>query len=199
MRENEVEHSPELARPFCFCVVVWGEQFRNYFLQYCLPSLLAPGNIPALAGERPAEYIIATTAEDWQAMRGRRYFALSNVTQSRFFLSCLRRLPISRTGSIRSSALSFTARRSFRGRPTGSLQFPTISMLTAQSLVSMNWRRAAHKLSSSTLSLGLWKSLSLRHSRKWDYCRTPIAVIPVRRWFIGRASWFQPHSDRFIA
>jgi hypothetical protein len=69
MRENEDEHSPELARPFCFCVVVWGEQFRNYFLQYCLPSLLAPGNIPALAGKRPAEYIVATTAEDWQAMQ----------------------------------------------------------------------------------------------------------------------------------
>ena len=49
--------------------MVWGDQFRNYFLQYCLASLLSPGNIPALAGSRPAEFIIATTAEDWQAMR----------------------------------------------------------------------------------------------------------------------------------
>ena len=66
------ENGPSVAtfepRPFCFVTVVWGEQFRNYFLRYCLASLLAPGNIPSLAGHRRAEFIIATTAEDWQAM-----------------------------------------------------------------------------------------------------------------------------------
>jgi hypothetical protein len=56
-------------RPFYLVLVVWGEQYRNYFLEYCLPSLLAPSNIPALAGRRPAKYLIATTAEDWGAMR----------------------------------------------------------------------------------------------------------------------------------
>jgi hypothetical protein len=75
MKEKEQPHSAEAtpvgvtsARPFCFIVVVWGEQFRNYFLQYCLPSLLAPGNIPALANSRGAEFIIATTSDDWAAM-----------------------------------------------------------------------------------------------------------------------------------
>jgi hypothetical protein len=66
--KNERSGTPEHARPFCFIVVVWGEQFRNYFLRFCLPSLLAPGNIPALGGRRAAEFTIATTAEDWQAM-----------------------------------------------------------------------------------------------------------------------------------
>jgi hypothetical protein len=56
-------------RPFYFVLVVWGEQYRNYFLEYCLPSLLAPGNLPALSGRRPAKYLIATTADDWAAMR----------------------------------------------------------------------------------------------------------------------------------
>lgn len=67
-RENEHSIEPAQVRPFCFVVVVWGEQFRDYFLRYCLPSLLAPRNIPALSGCRVAEFIIATTADDWRAM-----------------------------------------------------------------------------------------------------------------------------------
>jgi hypothetical protein len=55
-------------RPFYFVVVVWGDLFCNYFLQYCVPSLLAPGNIPALDGVRPAKFLIATTASDWKTM-----------------------------------------------------------------------------------------------------------------------------------
>jgi len=49
-------------------MVVWGEEYRNYFLEYCLPSLLSPKNIPSLAGRRPAKYLIASTREDWEAI-----------------------------------------------------------------------------------------------------------------------------------
>lgn len=56
-------------RPFCFVIVVWGEKFRNYLLDYCLPSLLAPGNIPALDGRRPVKCLFATTRADWELMR----------------------------------------------------------------------------------------------------------------------------------
>ena len=55
-------------------VVVWGQRFRNYLLEYCLPSLLAPGNIPSLAGQRPAKFIFTTTAEDWQAIQATAIF-----------------------------------------------------------------------------------------------------------------------------
>ena len=55
-------------RPFYFVLVVWGEQYRNYFLEFALPSLLAPGNIPAITGVRPSKFLIATTAADWDAM-----------------------------------------------------------------------------------------------------------------------------------
>ncbi len=58
-----------LERPFYFIVVLWGERFRNYFLDYCLPSLLAPGNIPSLTTRRPSKFLIATVAEDWTAMQ----------------------------------------------------------------------------------------------------------------------------------
>lgn len=50
---------------FCFMVVVWGERYRGYFAEYCLPSLLAPNNIPCIANKRDSRFAIATTAEDW--------------------------------------------------------------------------------------------------------------------------------------
>ena len=56
-------------RPFYFYVVFWGEQFRDYFLDLCLPSLLSPENIPALTGGRANRLLIATTREDWEKVR----------------------------------------------------------------------------------------------------------------------------------
>jgi hypothetical protein len=58
-----------LARGFYFIVVVWGERFCDYFLEYCLPSLLSPGNIPALRTRSPSKFLIATRPEDWELMR----------------------------------------------------------------------------------------------------------------------------------
>lgn len=55
-------------RPVCFIVVVWGREFREYFLRYCLASLMAPGNIPTLC--RPGDrFLIATTREDQAVLR----------------------------------------------------------------------------------------------------------------------------------
>jgi len=64
-----------VVRPFYFVVVVWGERFRNYFLEYCLPSLLAPGNIPSIVLRRPAKYLVATTQADWEVMQRTAIFA----------------------------------------------------------------------------------------------------------------------------
>jgi hypothetical protein len=62
------------ARPFYFIVILWGERFRNYFLEFCLPSLLSPGNIPALEPSRRSKFLIATRPEDWAAMAGTEIF-----------------------------------------------------------------------------------------------------------------------------
>ena len=43
---------------------VWGYQHVHRFLDSCLPTLLAPGNIPALAGALPCEFVLLTTRED---------------------------------------------------------------------------------------------------------------------------------------
>jgi hypothetical protein len=63
-----------ILRPFYLVLVVWGETYRNYFLEYCLPTLLAPGNIPAVARKRPMKYLMATTRKDWDAMRSTAIF-----------------------------------------------------------------------------------------------------------------------------
>jgi hypothetical protein len=52
-------------RPFYFNLVLWGERYRHYFLDYCLPSLLSPRNIPALSRKRGNKFLIATHAQDW--------------------------------------------------------------------------------------------------------------------------------------
>jgi hypothetical protein len=60
--------NPSLTlRPFYFVVVFWGETFRNYLADYCLPSLLAPGNIPALRRGNH-KFIFCTTRQDWEAI-----------------------------------------------------------------------------------------------------------------------------------
>lgn len=53
-----------VVKPFYFFTVLWGERFRNYFLEYCAPSLLAPGNIPSLQSHGH-KYLLATTRDDW--------------------------------------------------------------------------------------------------------------------------------------
>ena len=57
-----------LDRPFFFMTVLWGKRFRDYFLDWCLPTLLAPNNIPALSTKIKSRMIIATRPEDWDAM-----------------------------------------------------------------------------------------------------------------------------------
>ena len=64
-----------LDRPFYFIVVLWGERFREYFLEYCIPSLLSPGNLPALATRQPSKFLIATTAADWAAIQSSAIFS----------------------------------------------------------------------------------------------------------------------------
>jgi hypothetical protein len=60
--------SEVLDRAFYFIVVLWGERFRTYFLEYCVPSLLSTNNIPSLRTSRRNKFLIATRPEDWDAM-----------------------------------------------------------------------------------------------------------------------------------
>jgi hypothetical protein len=50
-------------------ITFWGEEYRRYFLDYCLASLLAPGNIPAITDKAAARLLIATNERDWAALQ----------------------------------------------------------------------------------------------------------------------------------
>ena len=75
--QTDAPPKPAIDRPFHIIVVLWGERFRNYFLNYCLPSLLSPGNIPALATRQRSKLVVATRPEDWEAMQATRIFRLA--------------------------------------------------------------------------------------------------------------------------
>ncbi len=48
---------------------VWGELYTRLLTDVCLPALLAPGNIPALAADRPTVFRIFTTEPDMARFR----------------------------------------------------------------------------------------------------------------------------------
>ena len=45
-------------------MAIWGEGFIRQFAEIGLPTLLAPGNVPALAAEYPCEFVFLTSADD---------------------------------------------------------------------------------------------------------------------------------------
>src|SRR5262249_29649524 len=53
---------------FHFIAVVWGEAFSRCFLEYCVASLLSPGNLPALKTRQRSKFLIATLPTDWAFM-----------------------------------------------------------------------------------------------------------------------------------
>ncbi len=65
-----------LERPFYFIVVLWGERFRNYLVDLCLPTLLSPGNLPALKTRERSRFLIFTRPEDWAALQKTPVFGL---------------------------------------------------------------------------------------------------------------------------
>ena len=75
------------VRPGTYIAVTfWGEEYRRFFLDYCLASLMAPGNIPAIRNKDAARLLIATRQDDWQAiqsepifMAAKRHIAIEHV------------------------------------------------------------------------------------------------------------------------
>lgn len=57
-----------LAKTY-IAITFWGESYRRDFLDYCLASLMAPDNIPAIANKADARLLIATRSDDWDAIQ----------------------------------------------------------------------------------------------------------------------------------
>ena len=50
-------------------ITFWGQEYRRYFLDFSLASLLAPGNLPAIADKSAARFLIATPDSDWAELQ----------------------------------------------------------------------------------------------------------------------------------
>src|SRR5262245_33505475 len=55
---------PIPAKACAVLLPVWGVPFVRRFLDFCLPTLLAPGNIPALAQALPTRFVLLTRSSD---------------------------------------------------------------------------------------------------------------------------------------
>jgi hypothetical protein len=55
-------------RPLCFMVQFWGRRYRDYFVDLCLPSMLAPYNLPLLRAADGHLFLIAAPREDWESI-----------------------------------------------------------------------------------------------------------------------------------
>src|ERR1700686_3397459 len=51
---------------------VWGVRFVRQFLEFTLPTLLAPGNVPALAKALPCQFTVLTSGRDLHLLREHR-------------------------------------------------------------------------------------------------------------------------------
>ena len=56
------------AAEYRVVVGLWGAEYRRLFLAACLPALMWPGNLPALASRLPARFDLYTTPEDAAAI-----------------------------------------------------------------------------------------------------------------------------------
>jgi hypothetical protein len=75
------------ANPYQVCILlaVWGESFINDFLQLSLPSLLASGNIPALAEAYPTRFTFLSRLRDIPVFeKNPAYQRLKNICQVDF-------------------------------------------------------------------------------------------------------------------
>jgi hypothetical protein len=68
LRQAERDPRPPL-KSVKLLLPVWGHRYVRQFLEVGLPTLLAPGNVPALAASLPSEFEILTSAADESYIR----------------------------------------------------------------------------------------------------------------------------------
>ena len=55
------ERGPQAVR---LLLPVWGQRYLRRFFEFSLPTMIAPGNIPALAAALPCTFVFLTSAQD---------------------------------------------------------------------------------------------------------------------------------------
>jgi hypothetical protein len=70
--ERPQEHAAQVKRAvkrITLLMPVWGYQFISRFLEFCLPTLLAPNNIPAIAQTKPCRFVLLSSVTDETVIR----------------------------------------------------------------------------------------------------------------------------------
>ena len=68
--KSEVKDSSARAiKQITLLMPVWGYQFIGRFLEFCLPTLLAPNNIPAISQAKPCRFILLSSVADEPIIR----------------------------------------------------------------------------------------------------------------------------------
>lgn len=113
-------------------VVFWGEEYRRYFLDYCLASLMAEGNIPAIKDKPNAKLLIATTAEDWRLLQTEIIFqaARALIAIEHILHEVPERILISEKMAVMSRAHKLLAQRMFEERAHGVFIYPDMIAAT---------------------------------------------------------------------
>ena len=66
---NSLQHRRPPPKAIQCVLPVWGYRFVRQFLEVGLPTLLAPGNVPALAATLPTRFIILSSLDDEDFIR----------------------------------------------------------------------------------------------------------------------------------
>ena len=67
--------TPSSKKPLIVSIVLWGEKYTGIFLNYFIPSVLSPGNFPAVAEKRDIHLDLYLPASDWKTVRKAGSFA----------------------------------------------------------------------------------------------------------------------------
>jgi tetratricopeptide (TPR) repeat protein len=70
-----IERARDGRTPFIISCPVWGQPYSDYFVRFLCATLLAPGNLPALAQRHAPHLVIFTTPETEAFLRGHHLFA----------------------------------------------------------------------------------------------------------------------------
>ena len=140
-----------VSRPFYFLLSLWGEKYRNYFVDRCLPTLLAPGNFSVLRSADGHRLLIATTRSDWEAMEGLPIMAKAREYVTPQFVEV--GLPDADSSPGGEGAIRHHAKCqkqlceiAFRDRAYGSVVFPDTLYSTGFVASLLRYARAGHRL-----------------------------------------------------
>jgi hypothetical protein len=117
------------VRPGTYIAVTfWGEEYRRFFLDYCLASLMAPGNIPAIQNKNIARLLIATRQDDWQALQSepifiaaKRHIVIEHVPHEAGL-----NVPYNKKMMVMSQGHKLLTQRMFEDRAHGVMVYPDI-------------------------------------------------------------------------